>query len=294
MASKQRKNSAAIPMGIITIILAVIGLITVIIGVKNYVVKKLDDTEEKAKYEQMLRPVVMFDPDTFDDLTDAEPTQLLYAAIWSLLEDEKGMNYQGETIGIQVPQEDIEKAFINLFGNEIDIASMHSQIDMSTYDISYDSALKAYILPITGVDVAYLPKVYSIDKQGSSVILNVGYIGYKAWADISGDQYSAPEPDKYMKITLRERSGGMYISSIQTADSQEIASQITTIVPTIETTQYIETTTVEYEELTDENGEAVTDENGEKITVPVTSSSEESTDELTDIDSSVSDTQGTE
>lgn len=298
MASKQRKNSAAIPMGIITIILAVIGLITVIIGVKNFVVKKLDDTEEKAKYEQMLRPVVMFDPDTFDDLTDAEPTQLLYAAIWSLLEDEKGMSnysyYQGETIGIQVPQEDIEKAFINLFGNEIDIASMHSQIDMSTYDISYDSALKAYILPITGVDAAYLPKVYSIDKQGSSVILNVGYIGYKAWADISGDQYSAPEPDKYMKITLRERSGGMYISSIQTADSQEIASQITTIVPTIETIQYIETTTVEYEELTDENGEAVTDENGEKITVPVTSSSEESTDELADIDSSVSDTQGTE
>ena len=147
-------------------------------------------------------------------MTQANKSQLLYSAIWSLLSDEAGMSKypysQGETIGILVPQADIEKAFTGLYGNEIDLASLHSSIDMSGYDITYDAAQKSYILPITGVEAIYTPQVIGIDKQGTSVILNVGYIANKAWADINGGEFTAPEPDKYMKITLRERNGGRH------------------------------------------------------------------------------------
>ncbi len=230
MARKRRKNTAALPIGIIVIILAVIGLVTVVTAGIKFVKANRDDAAEKARYEEWLKPVVMFDPDTFDDLTMADKSQLLYSAVWSLLQDENGMNKypysQGETIGILVPQADIEKAFISLYGNEIDIASLHSSIDMSGYDITYDAAQKSYILPITGVEAAYTPQVISIEKQGTSTILNVGYISGKAWADIEDGEYVAPEPDKYMRITVRERNGSDYISSIQSADSQEIAQQL--------------------------------------------------------------------
>lgn len=280
MSKRRKKNAAAVPIGVIIIILAVVGLVAVVKSTVNFISDKADNTKQMAEYEQMLKPVVMFDPDTFDDLTQANKSQLLYSAIWSLLEDENGMSkYQyskGDTVGILVPQTDIETAFINLYGNEIDIASLHSQIDMSGYDITYDPAQKGYILPITGVESVYIPKVYSLEKQGSSVILNVGYIGSKAWADISGDEYVAPEPDKYMKITLRERSGGMYISSIQAADSQEIASQFintTTVTQTVTESEAdissseSSTQAALTQAVTDENGNTITTEAGDSVTV---------------------------
>lgn len=290
MAKNKGKNKLAFPIGIIAGILAIVGLITVI----NFTVDKVNDltdkTAEKAEYEEMLKPVVMFDPDPFDDLTQADVSQLLNSAVWALLMSDEGADKypysEGETFGIVVPQEDIEGYFVSLFGTEIDIASLHSSLDMSEYEITYDAALKSYILPITGVESAYTPKVYDIEKQGSSKILSVGYIGSLAWAQIEDGQYTAPEPDKYMKITLRERSGGMmYVSSIQAVDGQEV---IGTTEPTREpeteeeTTTAVEETTVAVTEVpvTDENGEIVTtepvtDENGEVVTAESTAETDE-------------------
>ena len=264
-----KKNKLAFPLGIIASILAVIGLITVIKFSTDSIKNLTDNTADKKKYAEMLTPVVMFDPDPFDDLTQADVSQLLNSAVWALLMSEDGADKypysEGENFGIVVPQADIEKFFVSLFGTEIDIASIHSSIDMSEYDITYDAALKSYILPITGVESAYTPKVYDIDKQGSSLVLTVGYIANKAWVQIDDGEYSAPEPDKYMKITLRERSGGMYVSSIQSADGQEV-------IGTAPPTQAVPATAppvsappetseaVTAEPMTDENGEPVTEE----------------------------------
>lgn len=269
--NKGGKNSLAFPIGIIATVLAVIGLITVISFTVNTFKNISDKTADKAEYEDMLAPVVMFDPDPFDDLTQADVSQLLNSAVWALLMSEDGADKysysEGENFGIVVPQKDIEQYFISLFGTEIDIASMHSSIDMSEYDITYDAALQSYILPITGVESAYTPKVYDIEKQGSSLVLTVGYIGNKAWVQIADGEYAAPEPDKSMKITLRERSGGMYVSSIQAVDIQEVigtTEQITepeteeTTLPPVETT--LPETSAEPVPETDENGEIITTE----------------------------------
>ena len=292
--AKTKKNKLAFPIGIIAAILAVVGLITVIRFSADTVKNLADKTADKKEYEQLLTPVVMFDPDPFDDLTQADVSQLLNSAVWALLMSEDGADKypysEGENIGIVVPQADIEQYFVSLFGTEIDIASMHSSLDMSEYDITYDAALQSYILPITGIESAYTPKVYDIKKQGSSFILSVGYIGTKAWVQVADGEYSAPEPDKFMKITLRERDGGMYISSIQATDIQEVigttkhrdepVEEETTTLPAVtETTTAPLTTAVP---VTDEDGEEVTDENGDTVTEYVTvqpSESESSTDE---------------
>lgn len=282
---KKKKNKLAFPLGVFTIILAIIGLITVV-GFSVDTVKNLTDkTALKKEYEQMLKPVVLFDPDPFDDLTQADVSQLLNSAVWSLLMSENGesrYNYsEGESFGIVVPQADIETHFIRLFGTEIDIASMHSSIDMSAYDIIYDAALKSYILPITGVETAYTPKVYDIEEQGSSHILSVGYIGNSAWVQVADGEYTAPEPDKYMKITLRERSSGeKYVASIKSADGNEVIGTTQRRDEPVAETVAPETVPVNAETqsvpVTDENGEIVTtqpltNENGEVVTAePVT------------------------
>ncbi len=282
MATKKtKKNKFAFPLGVLTVILAIIGLITAVSFSVDTVKNLTDKTADKREYEQMLKPVVMFDPDPFDDLTQADVSQLLNSAVWALLMSEDGADKypysEGENFGIVVPQADIEKYFVSLFGTEIDIASMHSSIDMSDYDITYDAALKSYILPITGVESAYTPKVYDIEKQGSSLILSVGYIGNSAWVQVEDGEYTAPEADKYMKITLRERSGGMmYVSSIQSTDGNEVIGTTKQREERPSETEPASTTLPSVEEslpvpVTDENGEIVTtepltDENGEIVT----------------------------
>ncbi len=286
--AKTKKNKLAFPVGIIAAVLAVIGLITVIRFSADTVKNLANNSVEKAEYEKMLTPVVMFDPDPFDDLTQADVSQLLNSAVWALLMSDEGADKypysEGENFGIVVPQADIEKYFVSLFGTEIDIAALHSSIDMSEYDISYDAALKSYILPITGIESAYTPKVYEIKKQGSSLILSVGYIGNKAWVQIADGEYTAPEPDKFMKITLRERDGGRYISSIQATDVQEVIGTTqrredpteTTTLPVEEETTAAPLTTVV--PVTDEDGEEVTDENGDTVTEYIAVTEEASTD----------------
>lgn len=290
MAKKKKNKNAAFVVGVIALILAVIGAFSVIRFTINSVKDLTDKTQEKKEYESMLTPVVMFDPDPFDDLTQADVSQLLNSAVWALLMSEDGADKypysEGEKVGIIVPQADIEKYFVSLFGTEIDLASMHSGIDMSEYDITYDAALKSYILPITGVESAYTPKVYEIKKQGSSVILSVGYIGSKAWVQVADGEYAAPEPDKYMKITLRERGDGMYISSIQSVDGQEVVGSTSVQTTRPPETEILSTTAVtvpatEAVEVTDESGEAVTDENGEAVTEYIIVTTEAATQEST-------------
>lgn len=287
MANKRKANRLAVPIGIITTILAVVGLVTVIRSTSSFVKSKALKTEDKQRYEEMLAPVVMFDPDPFDDLTRANKSQLLYSAIWSLLRDEEGMSrYSIEQGGIKVPQTDVEKAFTALYGKEINIAALHSTIDMANYDITYDSALQSYIIPITGVESAYIPEVTAITKQGSSIILDVGYIGQKAWADVKDGSQEAPQYEKYMKITLRKGDSDMYIASIQNTDSVEVASKlVTTTMPDVSAAAS-ETSEAEETEpsgipVTDENGETATDENGEVITTIITTAEESSTEEST-------------
>ncbi len=282
MENAKKKNKLSFFVGVIAIILAIIGAITVIGFVSDTVKDLTDNTQQKKEYEKFLTPVVMFDPDPFDDLNQADVSQLLNSAVWALLMGDEGTEQysysEGETFGIVVPQADIEKYFVSLFGTEINLVSMHSSIDMSGYDIIYDAALQSYILPVTGIESAYTPKVYEIDKQGSSRVLTVGYIGNKAWVQLEGGEYTAPEADKFMKITLRERSGGMYISSIQAADGQEVAGQKTEPVRPPETE---ETTTVPVTEAVSETGttEPLTDENGETVTAEETEEASEETDE---------------
>ena len=286
----KKKNKLAFPVGIITVILAVVGLVTVVNFTVDFVKNKKDNTALKSEYEDMLKPVVMFDPDPFDDLTQADETQLVYAAIWNLLTDEEGADKYGystgETVGIVVPQSDIEQSFIYLFGSEIDITSLHSSIDMTEYDITYDAALQSYILPITGVDSAYIPRVTDITKQGSSHVLTVEYISSKAWADVDDEGYNPPAADKVMTITMRSGSDGMYVSSIQNANPIEVTTKgETEYYSEEEVTEEEEEVTEETEELqyvpvTDENGEPVTDEEGNEVTELVTSeNTEDNTDE---------------
>ena len=69
--NKKRKNRWAFPLGLVITVFAVIGLVCVILAGVNATKKAVIKSKNIDEYNTMLTPVVMNDPDPFDDITKA-------------------------------------------------------------------------------------------------------------------------------------------------------------------------------------------------------------------------------
>lgn len=186
-----------------------------------------------TEYEEFLEPFVAVDPAVFDDVSGAEQTDLLDAAISALIFTSERMNtyevFEGEVTGLLVPQADVERYFVKLFGKEVQMH--HQSVTDSFYNVIYNSERASYIIPITSVDPTYTPKVYNSERTGNSITLTVGYIIGSEWAQLERGSYVAPEPAKYMKITLREDEDGYHIGSLRNSEAVETADPAKTTAP---------------------------------------------------------------
>lgn len=165
--SAQEKKKWAFPLGIVIVVLAVIGLVTVIIFAVRGIGSLTDNSDKFEKYEQFLSPVIMNDPDPFDDVSGAQMSQLIDASIWSLMKSDIDIDQyeyaEGDVSGVIVPQKDVEKQFAKLFGT--DVKPVHCTVDGGTYTFTYDEAKQAYIVPLTGVMPTFIPRVISQQKR---------------------------------------------------------------------------------------------------------------------------------
>ena len=144
-AAKEKKKWA-FPLGIVIVVLAVIGLVTVIIFAVRGIGSLTDNSDKFEKYEQFLSPVIMNDPDPFDDVSGAQMSQLIDASIWSLMKSDIDIDQyeyaEGDVSGVIVPQKDVEKQFAKLFGT--DVKPVHCTVDGGTYTFTYDEEAGLY------------------------------------------------------------------------------------------------------------------------------------------------------
>lgn len=216
-------HKMAFPIGLIVVVLATIGLITVVVaGVKgvNHFVDKSKNYEE---YEKILTPVVLIDPDTFDDITKAQMSQLMEISLWSLLKNDATPNaFASNENGVSIPKKAVEDKFVELFGSEV--TPVHGTIEGYGLDFVYDNTSETYTVPLTGVTPIYTPDVVDVSKKSDVIVLTVACISGNAWEQGENGEMVAPSPDKYLRITLRENDGNLYISSIQNTTAPEVAT----------------------------------------------------------------------
>ncbi|MDO4832837.1 MAG: hypothetical protein Q4A45_05485 [Clostridia bacterium] len=219
--STPKKKGWALPLGIIVIIFAVVGLIVSVIGAVNAVKGVVDNSaKEKETYQKLLIPVVMNDIDEFDDVTKANMSQLIEASVWSIIKSDISTDKYATEDGVLLfPQEDVEKAFTKLFGTDVEIK--HQSVTSTAFQFEYDAGKKAYKVPITGVDPTYTPRVLDISKKGNNIILTVAYVSGSDWVQSETGEMVPPEPSKYVKITLRKKDKSYFINSIQSASAPE-------------------------------------------------------------------------
>lgn len=221
--NKKRAHPWAFPLGLVIALLSLIGLVAVIlagIGTVSYISYKAKNIDE---YNKMLIPVVMNDPDMFDDITKADMNQLLDISIWSILKSDLSPDdYEYVDGNMIIPEEDVTAEYTKLFGS--DLPPVHATVAGFGYDFVYNSAEKHYVIPLTGIEPTYTPSVTDVDKKSNTVVLTVAYLASDGWAQSADGSMVAPEPDKFVKITLREKDGNQYISAMQMTSTPEVAT----------------------------------------------------------------------
>lgn len=218
-------HKAAFPVGLIVILLAAVGLVTIIISAVNGIDNAVERNKNYDEYNKLLTPVVLIDPDNFDDITKADMSQLIEISIWSLLKSDLTPDtYETTESGMIIPKADVENQFKKLFGTEV--SPTHATVEGYGYEFTFDGNSGNYTIPLTGVVPIYTPKV--IDKSTSSdmTTLTVACLSGDAWEQDENGQMIEPSPDKYIKVTLREKDGVQYISAIQATTAPETATAV--------------------------------------------------------------------
>lgn len=221
---KNKKNTGNLIIGIAVTILALIGALTIITGVVKGISSSVKKSDGYESYKQLIAPVIMNDPDAFDDVINANQSQLISISIWSLLKgDIDPDSFESKKGGMLVPVTLIEEEFTKLFGK--DVTPTHQTVEGGQgIQFEYSKSDKAYIVPITGITALYSPTITEVSEKGSSTILTVGYLASEDWRQDENGDMIAPEPVKYMKIYLRKNGDDYYISSIKQTNTLETAT----------------------------------------------------------------------
>lgn len=205
-------------LGLAVIALAVVGIISIVSSFASDIAHRADEKsrEKFSVYEEFLSVVVMNDPDTFDDITQANKSQLISIAVWSLIEkNSEPDTYDYVDSGILIPKEDVEKELSLIFGS--DVKYKHQTVDGGEgIEFRFSESKKGYIIPITGITPIYIPRVLEAKERESAITLKVGYLASSEWVQDEEGNMTEPEPSKVMEIILsKNNEGGFFVRSVR-------------------------------------------------------------------------------
>ena len=245
---RNKRRRAAAPIGGLFILLAVIGLITVLVLCVRLTMQVIDNSDDKEAFEEQILPVLIFDPVPFEDPTDLDNLVLLRSSLWSvLLGDKRGSFQYDENNSLRVPASDVDVAAASLFGPDVKLEHQ----TFGNYEVSYiyDEDANMYLVPVTGLTNVYTPRVETITRISSDVLeLTVGYIPPDTvWsADQQEVTMTTPEQerlaaehgedgvraDKYMIYEMtKQKNGGYYISAIRDVEGAGLNAGISVVQP---------------------------------------------------------------
>ncbi|WP_346668507.1 hypothetical protein [uncultured Subdoligranulum sp.] len=229
-------------LGAIALLLALIGLFTVLGWVVSALRTALDDSGRRASYADRLYGMVMLDPLPFDDVSTVDPGVFKQAAIWgTVYEIQKNggsldqYERDPDTGSAMIPKLEIDTYISNLLGPDYPIADGSFSTDEFVYQ--YNEEKQCYLVPVTSSVAQYTPEVEKISTSGGKMYVTVGYIPTTSNSASGELSLTAPtDPVKYMDyVFTRGENRDWYLSALQESEMKVEATP--TPSPTAEVTQ---------------------------------------------------------
>ena len=229
-------------LGAIALLLALIGLFTVLGWVVSALRTALDDSGRRASYADRLYGMVMLDPLPFDDVSTVDPGVFKQAAIWgTVYEIQKNggsldqYERDPDTGSAMIPKLEIDTYISNLLGPDYPITDGSFSTDEFVYQ--YNEEKQCYLVPVTSSVAQYTPEVEKISTSGGKMYVTVGYIPTTSNSASGELSLTAPtDPVKYMDyVFTRGENRDWYLRALQESEMKVEATP--TPSPTAEVTQ---------------------------------------------------------
>ena len=214
-------------VGSVALLLALIGLFTVLGWIVGLVRSALDDSGLRKAYCDRLYGMVMLDPVAFDDVNSVDPGVFKQAAIWGTVyqvQNSGGSLDQYErdpdTGSAMIPALEVDTYIANLLGPEYKVPEGTFSTEEFVYQ--YDEEKQAYLVPVTSSVAQYTPTVEKISRRDGKRIVTVGYVP-TATNNATGElSLTAPtEPTKYMDyVFTRGENRQWYLTALQESEMQ--------------------------------------------------------------------------
>lgn len=210
-----RKKKLYFVSGVIIMILAIIGLISVISFSVDKIKAFADNTQQKNEFAKFIYPIVICDPAPFDQTVKLRSDTVITAAIWDIILYEDKTKYESDFDYIIVPEVDIEQHAAKLFGSGLTIE--HTSILNGDVQFYYEENIKSYRIPSNPKYFTYSPYIEDISRVGERYTLTVGYVSpTPAWLTLTSDD--SPEPEKYVEYVVSKRGNDYTLVAIQESE----------------------------------------------------------------------------
>lgn len=210
---KEKKKKAPFVAGIFILLLAVVGILSIISLIVGFFGGNKSQTEEYGEYAQFLTWVVGVDPDSFSDITEANKEDLRNIALSSLMSDDvKSGEFKVTENGLEVPAKAVEDYYAEMFGTDNPI--VHGDVIGYGYQFTYDKKTNMYYVPLSGTTPPFTAQIESAEVSGDIIELRVGYIATGKIEVQADGSVKAVDPDKYADITIKKTDNGYQLISL--------------------------------------------------------------------------------
>ncbi len=217
----------AAPLGFLVLVLAAVGVVSLILTGINAIQKSRDDTALRAELGDFLLPVMQYCPTPFTNINDEQQDALLLAAIWRVTtaeqvrqyreNDETSLYPEDEEYRLLIPIEEIEASYRHLFGSEA-LPNHHSiEEDSQGFAFEYDPENACYHVPFTTVSSNYVPVLDTLKQKGDTVTVRVAYVSNQDIAIDDNGNEIPPTADQatYAQLyTVVKTADGWALTSI--------------------------------------------------------------------------------
>ncbi len=220
---KRRRIRYAAPLGFLVLLFALIGVISVIVGAVQLIIRSHDDTALREELYLFLDPVMQFCPSEFESVeTAAEADPLLLAAVYRVSEAERirqlrekddkcAYPVEDKLYRMIVPQETIEESYHALFGADAVLQNR------TIGEVEYHADNACYYVPMSINTSGYVPVLGKISHRKQTYTVQVAYV---ANGDVEyDDRGDALEPTVEMakysqRYTVEKTDGGWKLLAV--------------------------------------------------------------------------------